>query len=49
MLRRAENVRIYFAPSMVGSMGHITVDVGRQSYRLPVKIHKDNLGYGRKR
>ncbi len=41
MLRRAENVRLGFSPWMFSSMGHITVSVGRQSYRLPTKTHKD--------
>jgi len=41
MLRRAENVRLGFTPSMLTGKGRITVDVGRQSYRLPAKIHKD--------
>src|SRR5262245_41344076 len=41
MLRRAENVSLSFAPSMFSGMGRITVNVGRQSYRLPAKIHKD--------
>ena len=42
MLRRAENVRLDFNPSMFGGMGRITVNVGRQFYRLPAKVHKDH-------
>ena len=41
MLRRAENVQLGFSPSMLTGKGRITVSIGRQSYRLPVKIHKD--------
>ncbi len=41
MLRRAENVRLGFNPSMITGKGRITVNVGNQFYRLPAKIHKD--------
>ena len=41
MLRRAENVRLFFNPNLFTKTGRPTVEVGRTSYRWSVKIHED--------
>jgi hypothetical protein len=47
MLRRAENVRLGFAPSVITGMARPSVDVGKKSYRLATKIHKDQWAAAR--
>jgi 5-methylcytosine-specific restriction endonuclease McrA len=41
MLRRAENVRLKFQPSIFTGKGRVTVWVGKKSYTLSQRPHKD--------
>lgn len=41
MLRRAENVRLGFSPSIFTGKGRVTVWVGKKAYTLSQKRHKD--------
>lgn len=42
MLRRANNIRLAFRPSIFTGRGRVTIFVGRQSYNLHDKVHKDD-------
>ena len=47
MLRRAENVRLGFSPSIFTGKGRVTVWVGKKDYTLSQKWHKDEWAKAR--